>query len=30
LFFPTKRTGRTLTTLAKIDGTWLADTVWLK
>jgi len=29
--FPTNRTnGCTLTTLAKTDGTWLADTVWFK
>lgn len=24
------KNGRTLTTLLKVDGTWLADTVWFK
>lgn len=24
------KNGRTLTTLVKVDGTWLADTVWFK
>jgi cell division FtsZ-interacting protein ZapD len=24
------KNGRTLTTLVKVDGTWLADTIWFK